>query len=117
MAEPLVTVWATVDVPGMHFWAAAPTHRAYLRTPHRHLFRLRAEVQVSHDDRAVEFHDLQNLMREWWAPYALTAGSRSCEDLARSLGDKLRGDGLTPVSIDVSEDQENGATVRYEATA
>lgn len=109
-----VSVWATVDIPGLHRWPSAPDHRAYLRSPHRHLFRVRAEVRVCHSDRDVEFHDLQDLIRQAWSSLGNDLGSNSCEDLAHIVGWHLIKAGLVPVQIDVSEDQENGATLRYE---
>lgn len=115
-----VSVWATVDLPGVHHWPSAPQHRSYLRTPHRHLFRIRAEVRVGHYDRDVEFHDLQDLICEWWRnewPELGDVGARSCEDLARDLGYAMIEQGLTVVAVDVSEDNENGATVRFEAAS
>lgn len=109
------TAWATVDLPGWHHWPDAPPHRSYLRAPHRHLFRVRAEVVVNHDDRDVEFHDLQDVVREWWEQYGDgDVGPRSCETLARLLAAALVARGFAPATIDVSEDQENGATVRFE---
>jgi hypothetical protein len=97
------TVWATVDLPGFHCWPTAPPRRAYLRDRHRHLFRITAEVKVAHDDRDVEFHDLADLIRAWWA----------AESLAHELGAALCGPSqqLAVTRITVSEDGECGATI------
>jgi hypothetical protein len=114
------TVWATVDLPGFHCWPTAPPRRAYLRDRHRHLFRVTAEVAVSHDDRDVEFHDLADLIRAWWAAesdgaLARECGPKSCEALANELGAALAGGpNLAVTRITVSEDGECGATITPE---
>ncbi|GAA1961967.1 hypothetical protein [Amycolatopsis minnesotensis] len=107
-----VTVWTTVTAPGFHRWPGATGARSYLADRHRHLFHITVHVAVAHDDRDVEFHDLQDLIRTWWGPVARECGSASCEDLARQLWTHLREDHqLTPVRVEVSEDAESGATL------
>jgi len=108
-----VTVWAKATGPGFHYWSDAPDNRDYLRDRHRHLFHLMAEVEVTHDDRDVEFHDLQDAIRAWWGPDALDLGPTSCESIARSLAGHLAGLGMRVVSVEVAEDGENGATLRF----
>lgn len=111
--QPVVTVWAKVALPGFHRWPGATGRRAYLADRHRHLFHIRAEVAAGHDDRDVEFHDLQDLIRDWWGPDTRDHGSNSCEHLARALGQYLTDEGCTVVSVEVSEDDECGAVVRF----
>ena len=107
-----VTVWTTVSVPGFHRWPDATDARSYLADRHRHLFRITAHVAVAHDDRDVEFHDLQDLIRAWWGPVTRECGASSCEDLARQVRNHLKEDHrLDVVSVEVSEDGESGATV------
>lgn len=106
------TVWATVARAGYHYWPQAPEHRAYLRSRHRHLFQIRAEVVVHHDDRDVEFHDLQAFISDWWGqdePKYL--GASSCEAIALTLVQALHAAGFTTASVTVSEDGENGSTI------
>jgi hypothetical protein len=107
-----VTVWTRLDLPGFHHWPNATGPRAYLAERHRHLFRVTVRVRVSHDDRAVEFHDLQDLVRDWWGPGTRDWNGASCEAIARALWAHLADDhALTPAAVDVSEDDECGATV------
>ena len=119
------TVWATVDLPGFHHWPAATARRAYLADTHRHLFRVTAEVRVDHTDRDVEFHDLGDLIREWWrsgdpgpsagpqeASPTRDWGSCSCEAIGETLWQTLVVCGLDPVEVAVSEDGEFGARLR-----
>lgn len=112
--ELTTTVWTKVALPGFHRWPDAHESRAYLRDRHRHLFEITATCAVSHDERDVEFHDLQDVVRAWWGPGVRELGSASCETLARDLLIHLDDLGLRPVRVDVSEDGESGATVRRE---
>jgi hypothetical protein len=68
---------------GFHYWQDAPPHRKYLSTPHRHLFQVEVCLEVSHDGREVECHDLLDFSRN-----AFGSGDfdgKSCEMLARYL--------------------------------
>lgn len=105
------TVWTKVALPGFHRWPEAHEARSYLRDRHRHLFHITAHVAVSHDERDVEFHDLQDVIRGWWGPGARELGSSSCETIAKDLWFHLVDLGMRPTAIDVSEDGEAGATV------
>ncbi|WP_410662029.1 hypothetical protein [Amycolatopsis sp. lyj-84] len=107
-----VTVWTTVTAPGFHRWPAATGLRSYLADRHRHLFHITAHVAVEHNDRYLEFHDLQDVIRAWWGAGARECGSASCEDLAQDLWNVLEdGYQLSPVRIEVSEDGESGAAL------
>lgn len=111
-----VEVWATVQVPGFHRWPDAPDYRAYLRDRHRHLFHVRVAVSVSQYSREVEFHDLQDEMLRHLGALSdggVDFGIWSCETIARALGRSLRSDGLAVSQVEVSEDGENGAIVRF----
>lgn len=110
-----VTVWATARLPGFHCWPAAPDSRAYLRERHRHLFHVRADALVSHDDRDIEFHDLSDMLREWWGHGDRQCGDRSCEALARELAGYLLERGVTVTTAEVAEDGECGAVVTIAA--
>lgn len=110
MPGPEVSVWATVDLPGYHRWEAAPAHRAYLASQHRHLFRVTAHAAVTGDDRQVEFHDLADAIREWWGgPGPRDAGGSSCETLARHLAGWLARRQVPVTRTEVSEDGQCGA--------
>lgn len=111
VAGTRVLVWATHSFPGFHWWAEAPAERNYLGLRHRHLFKVRVEVEVLHDNRDVEFHDLYDVMVEECARLA-EAGGMSCEMLARHVREAVlvRWPGRY-VTADVSEDGEFGAMV------
>lgn len=123
------TAWATLTFQGVHWWTGAPEHRSYLSNPHRHEFHVRIEVPVTHDDRQLEFHDLKSMAREALSvlyvgpsdtPDTLGLGTRSCEAIASELGAALLAGPLqrSPfITVHVSEDGENGATVALERRA
>lgn len=77
-------------VEGFHCWPEATGVRAYLAVRHRHLFHLDVRIEVKHDDRDIEFHDLLTECREWWTEIGPELGRRSCEDVCKFYIDKLK---------------------------
>lgn len=105
-------VYCTFRMEGIHNWPSCPYDEvAYLRDPHRHMFHFKASVNVTHDDRDVEFimlkHTLLEYMYEnyWHDEHkCLHFGPMSCEMIARELMEVFE---LS--QCEVSEDGENGA--------
>lgn len=104
---------------GFHRWPDAPDPRAYLRDRHRHEFHIAAVVAVEHSERAVEFHDLQQViaaviphLADDMSSDAFEFGSRSCEVLAQGLAGQLEHRGYRVLSVTWSEDGQNDATWR-----
>lgn len=114
MIERFITVKFTA--PGWHRWPAAPESRAYLREQHRHLFHVAVSMEVDHNERQVEFHDLLDVVRPAFGEGDF--GAASCETLASALIERLHGIyGRTRrISVHVSEDDECGATVFWVPT-
>lgn len=102
------TVHTRVELVGFHNWPDAPAHRDYLADRHRHTFHVCPTVVVSHDNRDVEYHDLRDIVAQWWQP---EQGGRSCEMMARDLIEHLSSMGLSVVSVEVNEDGADGSTV------
>lgn len=113
-------VKARVTVPGVHRWPDAPDQFAPLRSWHRHLFTVEAEVGTDHGNRAVEFIDLGRRVRDvlvaeyepcaWWGPWTLDFRDCSCEDIAAGV---LRAmPGLRRVTV--WEDGENAGGAEHE---
>lgn len=101
------TVWITTQFEGIHFWSSAPAEVGFLRHPHRHIFHVKLEVTVHHDDRDVEFILLKRRVDDYIAERKdLFSGSKSCEMMARTLLLEFNAE-----SVEVSEDGENGARV------
>lgn len=103
-----IRVFCTLSFEAMHRWPDAPEEVAFLSNPHRHIFNVRAEKVVSHDDRDVEFILLKREIQKW-IDRALLArvDTWSCERWASEI---LKAHNLDEVTVD--EDGENGATVR-----
>lgn len=104
-------IWCTHRFIGMHSWPNATPERAYLASPHRHLFHVKVEVDVEHDDREIEFHDLLDVVMNHCRVYE-SAGAMSCEMMARELQRAVlnRWAGRM-VAAEISEDGEFGARV------
>lgn len=66
-------------------------------------------MPVHHDDREVEFHDLQDTARQLFPGGDM--GPMSCEHMARDLGNKIARHYGRAVEVQVSEDGEVGAEV------
>ena len=106
-------VFVTLQVEGIHCWPECPFDEVdYLRTPHRHMFHIKAQKLVTHSDRDVEFimlkHRIYEYLRiEYGTNFDVCLfGSRSCEMIAKELIEEFE---LT--KCEVSEDGENGAIV------
>jgi len=114
-----LTGFVTFSQIGFHRWPDAPLDTAYLRSPHRHVFKVRLDFEQTHTERDVEYHALQSHAIEWFATYQSTLiGDESCEVMATAL---LKWCELNYAGrwfkVEVSEDGENGATVETEAAA
>jgi hypothetical protein len=108
------TIWVTFERHGIHYYPTAPVEVIYLRSPHRHLFKFKASISVTHDDRDIEFHMFQNFLVSQYDDGLLDLDSKSCEMLAANLiytiTTKYPG---RKVSVEVSEDGECGAILEY----
>jgi hypothetical protein len=101
---------------GAHCWPNAPDSVLFLRTPHRHVFHVRARMDVNHNDREIEFilvkrHLQQNMIDVFRMSNNLLPTS-SCEEMAEYLCEYIKQFyKRTSVEVEVSEDGENGAVV------
>lgn len=113
------TIWARFTQPGLHRWPDAPSGRAYLAHPHRHMFSVQVSLDVDHDDHEVEFHDLRDAAATAFRGLAIGPaagalpdfGPQSCEALARRLASILADRFDRLVAVAVSEDDEFGAEI------
>lgn len=106
-------IFVKTNFVALHRWATAKGRRAYLAHPHRHIFHIRVTMPVSHDHREVEFHDLLDEVNDRLDRMAPNRdfGGASCETIARNLMHYFVAKYFRRVTVDVSEDDECGATV------
>ncbi len=103
-------VAVTFTAEGFHCWPKATPWRRYLAARHRHLFHVRVELPVSHDDREIECHDLRDFCIMAFGSGDF--GHQSCEMLAETLAVNvsMRYGAMKNLAVSVMEDGEVGAT-------
>jgi len=108
------TIIVRTRFEGIHSWPDCPYEDvAFLKNPHRHEFWVEVEIEVSHNDREVEFIMAKRELEEYVVlRYAgEDLGSKSCEDIA----EEILNSGILPFcSVIVLEDGENGAKLSKE---
>ncbi len=98
---------------GFHRWAQAPEQVKFLRDLHRHEFHVRLRMQVSHNERELEFI----LVKRWLAILLIEVATAesSCESIAEFILKEAKDRyGFRGMECEVSEDGENGAVLRIE---
>ena len=117
-------IWITWQREGIHKYPAALTDPAladvqFLGYPHRHIFHFRVWIDVFHNDRDLEFIQFKRWCESLYSGHGavLSLDHKSCEMMADDLYIQIasRYPGRV-VHIEVSEDGENGALIRYELT-
>ena len=90
---------------------------SFLGYPHRHIFHFKVAIEVFPDDRDIEFIQFKRWLESLYANGTLELDYKSCEmicdDLAQQINHKYPG---RKISLTVSEDGENGATIDYEVS-
>jgi hypothetical protein len=107
-------IFVRFTAEGFHRWSDAPEHREYLTHLHRHLFYVEVRCNVTHDDREIEFHDLLDAAKALFK--SIDMSEKSCEQMARNLGEELAKQYHRSFTVEVSEDKECGAKVVVEFT-
>ena len=130
------SIWVTFQKEGIHKYPAALDDPklatgdwddvSFLGYPHRHMFHFTVSIEVYHDDREIEFIQFSRWLQRLYSMGAgegvdgavdnmLALDYKSCEMIADELFLKIRkkyGD-QREVTIEVSEDGENGCTVFF----
>ena len=120
-------IWVTFRKEGIHKYPAAATDPAlatgdeydvsFLASPHRHIFHFRVWIDVFHNDRDVEFIQFKRWLEKLYYSDqgVLSLDYKSCEmisdDLYLQIATKYPD---RAVWIEVAEDGENGALIKYE---
>lgn len=103
-------VWITTEFVGFHRWVDAPDEVAFLRDWHRHIFKVKIAVKVTHSDRDVEFFIFKKQVKEFLDnKYQNRQFESSCEMIAEHIAKHFNA-----FRVSVSEDGENGAIVCME---
>ena len=118
-------IWVTFQKEGIHKYPAAlidpqlatgdERDVSFLGYPHRHIFHFRVWIDVVHNDRDIEFIQFKRWCETLYASQTLDLNNKSCEmmsdDLYQQIAQRYPG---REVWIEVSEDGENGALIKYE---
>ena len=125
MIEPTSRmIWVSFSKEGIHKYPAALTDPAlktgdeydvsFLGSPHRHIFHFRVWIDVLHNDRDIEFIQFKRWLEKLYNENTLELNYRSCEMIAEGLYAKITARYPNrEVWINVSEDGENGAFMRW----
>ena len=121
------TIFVRFQKEGIHKYPAAATdpHLAtgdeydvsFLATPHRHIFHFDVSIEVFHNDRDIEFIQFKRWLENQYSQNILALDYKSCEMISDDLYEVIAT--RYPdrnISITVSEDNENGATIHYNTT-
>ena len=117
-------IWITWQKEGIHKYPAALTDPGladvqFLGYPHRHMFHFRVWIDVFHNDRDLEFIQFKRWCESLYSGQGavLSLDHKSCEMMADDLYIQIasRYPGRV-VHIEVAEDGENGALIKYELT-
>ena len=122
-------IWVTFRKEGIHCYPAAATDPnlntageydvSFLANPHRHIFHFRVSIDVFHNDRDIEFIQFKRWLESLYNGQnsVLELDWKSCEMIADELyiniADRYPGRAVT---IEVSEDGENGCSITYNLT-
>ncbi len=118
------TIFVRFQKEGIHKYPAAATDPnlatgdeydvSFLATPHRHIFHFEVTIEVFHNDRDIEFIQFKRWLENQYSQGILALDYKSCEMISDDLYDVIatRYPGRNVV-IQVSEDNENGATIVY----
>lgn len=112
-------IWVTFRREGIHKYPAALEEPqladvSFLGYPHRHIFHFRVSIDVFHNDRDIEFIQFKRWLESLYSDQTLVLDYKSCEMMADDL--YIRIASKYPernVTIDVSEDGENGCVITY----
>ena len=126
-------IWVTFRKEGVHKYPAAATDPAlatndeydvsFLGVPHRHIFHFRVWIDVFHNDRDIEFIQFKRWLENLYTKSnnsdingsVLSLNFKSCEMIADDLYDQIaQRYPDRAVWIEVAEDGENGALIKYE---
>ena len=83
-------IYVNFQKAGFHKYPAAETDPAladvsYLGNRHRHLFKFNVQIEIFHNDRELEFHQVLNYCESLFATQAIDIDYKSVEMLSDDL--------------------------------
>ena len=122
--RPNKMIWVTFRKEGIHKYPAALTDPSlatgdeydvsFLGYPHRHIFHFKVWINVTHNDRDIEFIQFKRWLEKLYSEGTMSLDYKSCEmmsdELHTQIQTKYPG---REVWIEVSEDGENGSFIKY----
>ena len=114
-------IWVRFQKEGIHKYPAALEDPqladvSFLGYPHRHIFHFRVAIEVFHDDRDIEFIQFKRWLTKLYNEATLQLDYKSCEmiaeDLYAQISDRYPG---REVTIEISEDNENGCNINWKS--
>jgi len=117
-------IWVTFEKEGIHRYPEALTDPAlatgdeydvsFLGHPHRHIFHFRVSIEVTHNNRDIEFIQFKRWLEKLYSAGTLVLNYKSTEmmsdDLYVHIAARYPG---RAVIIQVAEDGENGCEISY----
>lgn len=118
-------IWVRFAKEGIHKYPAALTDPAlatgdeydvsFLGYPHRHQFNFCVGIEVFHNDRDIEFIQFKRWLLKLYNGKILQLDYKSCEMIADDLFQQITERYPNrKITIEVSEDNENGCYIEYE---
>mgnify|MGYP001232732244 FL=1 len=122
------SIWVTFKKEGIHKYPAALEDPnlatgdeydvSFLGYPHRHIFHFKVRIEVTHNDRDIEFIQFKRWLESLYTEGTIELDYKSCEmiadDLYNQIADRYPN---RDVVISVAEDNENGCEIIYEKNA
>ena len=115
----MTTIWVQTQFAGLHYWPEAVKRVEYLKYPHRHIFHVRVEIEVTELNREIEFLQFKDELTKFCiGSFCDEITTYSCEQMCEYILKWLCLSAFKDItdfkdrvySISVSEDGENGAS-------
>jgi hypothetical protein len=118
------SIWVTFRKEGVHLYPAAKDDPAlatggwddvsFLGVAHRHIFHFKVQIQVTHNDRDIEFIQFKRWLESLYDSSVLELNHKSCEMISDDLYTQISTKYPSRfVVIDIAEDGENGCQIVY----
>ncbi len=103
------SIYVTGQFIAYHRWVGATENVAFLASWHRHVFKVRIDLSVTHDNRDLEFFTVQRVLAAVLQQWSERQVDMSCEMFCDAIASHLSPSFTSLSRVEVSEDGENGA--------